>query len=182
MASSTALSCVGGVLACSLAVFALPASHTGVWVCNGKLSWDPDLYFYSRCEKQFKFKDAKRSVWAISWNGVRLGVFLFGFLFVFFAILILEPLLTDFCFSKKSHVTTDVNCAFLVAMWLFEKDVRIKKWEGEKRWILISSLSSYPNLHLAKESCFLERIFSWKSENIVWKGENHRVKWCLIHI
>lgn len=84
MASSTALSCVGGVLACSPAVFALPASHTGVWVCSGKLSWDPDLYFYSQCEKQFKFKDAKRSVWAISWNGVGLGVFLFGFLFVFF--------------------------------------------------------------------------------------------------
>lgn len=85
----------------------------GAGVRDGKLFRSPVLCFCCQRQKQVQAKGAELGAAPC---GVGFPEMILFFVCCLFAVLTLGPSLTDFCFSKKSHVTTDINCAFFGAM------------------------------------------------------------------
>lgn len=128
----TAHSCVGLAFACSLGTSAWQ-EWTRTLVCE-LVNYSTTQFSISAVHVRKNFSSRLQNLWS--------GVSLNNIICLFVCHTDIGTF-AEFCFSQKSHVTTDINCAFLVAMWLFEQDVRIKKWEGKKRWILMSSPNGY---------------------------------------
>lgn len=117
---------------------------------------NPMLCFLLHCRKLFQLQVAKLSTSIDWWSGVFLKDFFF------FAMLKLEPLLINHLY-------------FLIKVMLLQIQVMLlgdylERKEGQEKMHFNVLCKHLPKLHVAKENCLLEKILSWKSKNMVWRG------------